>query len=184
MSKQLKVFLGFCFCLQSACKTQILPFSLQILPSSFQRSPARCRRTLCRSNLWPTFSIHEKFWPTSESCLCSQIQFWFPLHVHLANNWLWLPIRVQFWCSLESNLSGQLDLSSRGEVYARHVTGSANCKNSSVYFVMKKIVRLQLFSGILHQYKSWTIYGCVNVSTRSLCFCNGFSCARIAVFLT
>ena len=49
-----------------------------------------------------------KFWPTSENCRCSQIQFWFPLRVYLASNWLWLPIRVEFWCSLESNPSGQL----------------------------------------------------------------------------
>ena len=32
---------------------------------------------------------------------------------------------------------GSVDLSSRGKVYSRHVTGSANCENSSVSFVMK-----------------------------------------------
>ena len=49
--------------------------STRILPTSSQRSPARCRRTLCRSNSWPTYSIREKFWPTSENGLCWQIQF-------------------------------------------------------------------------------------------------------------
>ena len=65
----------FCFSLWSACKKQVHSFSTRILPSSSQRSPARCRRTLCRSSLWPSYSIHEKFWPTSEKCLCLQIQF-------------------------------------------------------------------------------------------------------------
>ena len=35
-------------------------------------------------------------------------RFWFPLHIFLASSWLWLLTRVQFWCSLQSNLSGQL----------------------------------------------------------------------------
>ena len=67
-----------------------------------------CSLSSCRSNLWPTYSIHEKFWPTSEKCLGLQIQFWFPLHVYLEGNWLWPPTLVQFGCSLKSNLSGQL----------------------------------------------------------------------------
>ena len=33
------------------------------LRTASQRSPARCRRTFCRSSLWPI--CHEKFWPTS-----------------------------------------------------------------------------------------------------------------------
>ena len=37
----------------------------------------------------------------SEICLCLQIQCWFPLHIYLVSNWLWLPIRAQF-CSLGS----------------------------------------------------------------------------------
>ena len=33
--------------------------------------PARCRRGPCCSSPWPTYSSHEKFWTTSENCLCS-----------------------------------------------------------------------------------------------------------------
>ena len=75
-----------CFSLGSACKRKYF------LPSSVWRFPARCRRTPCRSSLWPICSGHKKFWPTSENSLCLQIQVWFPLHVYLASNWLWLPV--------------------------------------------------------------------------------------------
>ena len=47
------------------------------------------------------------------------------------------PIRVQFWCSLASNLSSQMIFHLLGKLYSRHVTGSVNCENSSVSFVMK-----------------------------------------------
>ena len=40
----------------------------------------------CCSSPWPTYSSHEKFWSTSENCLCLQIQFWFPLHIYLVSN--------------------------------------------------------------------------------------------------
>ena len=33
-----------------------------------------------------TYSSHEEFLATSENCLCLQIQFWFPLHIHLVSN--------------------------------------------------------------------------------------------------
>ena len=67
-------------------------------------------------------------------------------------------------------------------MYSRHVTGSANCKNSSVSFVMKYSVRLQLFSGILHQHKSWSIDLVVeSLSTRSLYFCRkSFLCKNFS----
>ena len=45
----------------------------QSLRTAFLRFPARCRLGPCCSSLWPTYSIHEKFWPTSENCLCLQI---------------------------------------------------------------------------------------------------------------
>ena len=38
-----------------------------ILRTAFLRFPARC----CSSS-WPTCLSHEKFWPMSENCLCSQ----------------------------------------------------------------------------------------------------------------
>ena len=80
-----------------------------MFPSSSQRFPGRCRRTpyYCL-NPWPTYSSHEKFWPASENCLCLQIQFFCPLHIYIVGKWLWLPTRAQFWCSLKSNLSGQI----------------------------------------------------------------------------
>ena len=56
----------------------LLGFALafdRLANASFQRFPARCRRALCRSNLWPICLSHEKFWPTSENCLCSHIKF-------------------------------------------------------------------------------------------------------------
>ena len=84
-------------------------FSTQNLRTASQRFPARCcRPPCCCLSPWPTYSSQEKFWPTSDNCLCLPIQFWFPLHICLGGNWLWLPIRAQFWCSLESNLLGQM----------------------------------------------------------------------------
>ena len=52
---------------------------------------------------------------------------------------------------------GSDDFSSRGKVYSRHVTGSVNCE------------RLQLFSGILHQYKSLSIDLVVKAFSLVLC---------------
>ena len=91
--------------------------------------------------------------PTSENCLCLQIQFWLPLHINLAGSWLWLLTRAQFWCSLESNLSGQMIFHLLAKVYSRRVTGSVNCKNSSVSLSWST-VRHQPLSGILHRYKT------------------------------
>ena len=119
-------------------------------------SPARCRRTLGRSSLWPTCSSNEKFWTKSENCLCSKIQFYFPLHIYLANNWLWLPLRVQFWCSLESNLSDQMIF--HPLVKRTHDMSLAlQIVRTLQYVLSRSIVRLQLFSGILHQYKLLSI---------------------------
>ena len=49
--------------------------STQNCRTASRRFPALCCRSPCRSSLWPTCSTHEKFWPTSENCLCLQIQF-------------------------------------------------------------------------------------------------------------
>ena len=94
----------------------------------------------------------EKFWPTSENGPCWKTQFWFPLHYFLSSCRLWLPIRVQFWCSLESNLSGQMNF---------HLLAKCTHDKPLNLRIVKIIqclsswntVRLQLWSGILHQYK-------------------------------
>ena len=85
-----------------------------------------------------------------------QIQFPFPLHIYLASNWLWLLTRAQLWCSLESNLSGQLNF---------HLVAKCAHDMSLVLQIVRtrqcvlswSIVRFQLFSGILHQYKSFSL---------------------------
>ena len=81
-----------------------------------------------------------------------------PLRVYLVSNWLWLPIRVQFWCSLESNLSGQLIC----HLVVKHS-----------HDMSLALLRLQLISGILHQYKLLSIDLVVK----------GFLCASAIDFL-
>ena len=52
-----------------------------------RRFPARCCRSPCCCSIpWPTYSSHEKFWPTNENCLWLQIQFCFPVHVSLVGS--------------------------------------------------------------------------------------------------
>ena len=51
---------------------------------------------------------------------------------------------------------GSVDFSSRGKMYSRHATGSVNCENSSVCFVMK-YCPTSTVSGILLQYKSLSL---------------------------
>ena len=58
-------------------------------------------------------------------------------YIYLVGNWLWLPIRAQFWCSLESNLLGQMIFHLLAKCTHDKTTGSVNCDNSSVSFVMK-----------------------------------------------
>ena len=65
-----------------------------------------------------------------------RFKFQLPLHSYFVSSWLWLPIRTQFGCSLESNLSDQM-ISFFGKVYQRQATDSVNCENSSLSFVMK-----------------------------------------------
>ena len=52
-----------------------------ILRTAFLRFPAHS----C-SSPWPTYLGHEKFWPMSENCLCSQTWFWSQLRIYLAGN--------------------------------------------------------------------------------------------------
>ena len=74
---------------------------------------------------------------------------------------------------------GSVDFSSRGKVYSRHVTGSVNCKNSSVCFVVKYCPTSTVFRNpasvqIFDQYDLVVR----SFSTRSLYFCNKFSCSQ------
>ena len=76
---------------------------------------------------------------------------------------------------------GSVVLSSRGKVYSRHVTGSANCKNSSVCFVMKYCPT----STVFRNPASVQIFNnrscCESLSTRSLYFCIKSSCDGTSV---
>ena len=74
-----------------------------------------------------------------------------------------------------------VDLSSRGNVYSRHVTGSAICKNSSVCFVMRYCPTSTVFRNLASVQISFTQSCCGSFSTRPLCFCNRFSWARISI---
>ena len=47
------------------------------------------------SNSTQTCLIHNKFWPRSEYCLCSQTKFWSQLRIYHASNKFQLPKRVQ-----------------------------------------------------------------------------------------
>ena len=100
----------FCFGIWSACKSKYIHFQRKCFRLRLRSILLVVVVLFCCSSPWPTCSIHEKFKPTSENCLCLQNQFWFPLHIYLVGSWLWLPIRVQFCCSIESNLSGQLNV--------------------------------------------------------------------------
>ena len=99
--------------------------------------PARCRRTLCRSDPWPTYLIpweivdprvrivfvyrfNSKF---HSICICRQL-------VVTSNTGLFF---VFPWIQP----FGSDEFSSHAKVYSRHVTGSVNCENSSLCFIMK-----------------------------------------------
>ena len=76
---------------------------------------------------------------------------------------------------LESNLSGQLIF--HRKVYSRHVTGSVNCKNSSVSFVMKYCPTYTVFKNPAKIQIFITRSCCESLSTRSSYFYNRSSCA-------
>ena len=76
---------------------------------------------------------------------------------------------------------GSDDFSSRGKVYSRQVTGSVNCKNSSVCFVVKCCPTSTVFRNPASVQIFINRSGCGSFSTRSLRFCNKFSCAGISI---
>ena len=71
--------------------------------------------------------------PRLKNCLDSQKNFEFQFHIWSAENWSWLPIQVQFSCSLESVLFGCDDSSSRRRVYSRQATARNCLKITSVF---------------------------------------------------
>ena len=73
---------------------------------------------------------------------------------------------------LESNLSGQLIFHLVAKVYSRQVTGSINCENSSVSFVMKYCPTSTVFRNPAPVQIFITRSCCESLSTRSLYFCN------------
>ena len=79
MSWQRVRLCGFAFAFDRLAKNTCISILTHCLRPAFLRFPACCRPALCCSSLWPTYSSHEKFWPTSENCLRLQIQVW--LHV-------------------------------------------------------------------------------------------------------
>ena len=139
---------------------------MQMLPTSSQR-PCSLSAYSCRWNLWPTHSIHQKFWRINENCLCLQIQFLFPLHIDIASSWLWLSTRTQLRCSLESNLLDQiffiLTKCTHDKPLILWIVRILQCLSSW------NTVRLQLFSGILHQYKIWLLGLVVRAFPLVLC---------------
>ena len=76
---------------------------------------------------------------------------------------------------------GSVDFSSRGKVYSRHVTGSVNCKNSSVCFVLKYCPTSTVFRNPASVQIFINRSCCESLSTRSLYFCNKSSCAGTSV---
>ena len=66
-------------------------------------------------------------------------------------------------------------------MYSRHVTGAVNCKNSSVYFVMKYCPASTVFRNPASVQILINRSCCGSLSTRSLYFYNKFSCAGISI---
>ena len=130
------------------------------------------------SSLWPTYSSHEKFWPTSENGPWRDSNFhsMFTLQIAVVTSntgpILVFP-RIQPF--------GSNDFSSLGKVYSRHVTGSVDCKNSSVCFVMKCCPTSTVFRKPASVQIFINRSCCERLSTRSLYFCNKSSCAGSSV---
>ena len=72
---------------------------------------------------------------------------------------------------------GSVDFSSRGKVYSRHVTGYANCKNTSVSLVMKYCPTATFVRNPALEQNLINRSCCESLSTRSFYFCNRSSCA-------
>ena len=122
---------GFCFSLLIASQKQIHSLSTHNLRTVFQRFPSRCRPAPCSSSLWPICSSHWK-WLTSENGLCSKTPFWFPLHIYLVGNKLWLPGPILVFPRIQP--AGSDEFQSRGKVYSPQATDFVNCENSSIFF--------------------------------------------------
>ena len=69
---------------------------------------------------------------------------------------------------------GSVDFSSLGKMYSRHVTGSVNCKNSSVCFVMIYCPTSTVFRNPASLQIFINRSCCGSLSTRSLYFCHLF----------
>ena len=76
---------------------------------------------------------------------------------------------------------GSHDFSSLDKVYSRHVTGSVNCENSSVCLIMKYCPTSTIFTNPASVQNLITRSCCESLSTRSVYFCNKFSCAGISI---
>ena len=76
---------------------------------------------------------------------------------------------------------GSDDCSSLGKVYSRHATGSVNCENSSVSFVMKYCPTPTVVRNPASVQNLITRFCCASLSTRSWYFCNRSSCAGSSV---
>ena len=79
---------------------------------------------------------------------------------------------------------GSVDCSSLGKVHSLHFTGSANCKNSSVCFVMKYCPTSTVFRNPASVQIFINRSGCGSLSTRSFYFCNKFSQSKVQVSLS
>ena len=82
-------------------------FGFNIGPTSFPNGYSFCGWVGRFSSLWFCFGL----WSACkilENCLCSWTRFWSQLHIYLVGNRLLLQIRVEFWCSLGSNLLVQM----------------------------------------------------------------------------
>ena len=156
---------------------QVRSISTLNLRTTSLRFPARCRRASLFVQV-RTYSSHEKFWPTSEKCLCFQIRFLFPLIFTLqvtgcgqyGSNFVDPSNPTFFLFQMICHL------------VVTHVTGSANCKNSTVfchevlYCPTPNVVRIpaSMQNLIARSY-------CDNFSTRSWYLCNRSSCAGSSV---
>ena len=161
---------GFALIFDRFEKTSTFVFNL-----FFSEVPVRwCRPPCCCSSPWPTCLIHEKFWPKSENGPCSWTWFWFPLRTYIANNWLWLPTRAQFWCSLEANFSGPMIFHLLQSVF----TTSLSINLFPIVFRHEILSDFNVVKNPASVQILITRLRCDSLSTRSWYLCNGSSCAK------
>ena len=135
----------------------------QILPSSFHESPASCCRRLSIKSVFNSWEILFHEWELSMFTVSILIS----LHFYTASNWLGLSTRVEFWCSLESNLSGPFICRLVG-TYAHHMSQALQFVRTRQYASSWSTVRLQLVSRILHQYYFFQLKDWVSLSSMLL----------------